>query len=201
MLKIKMRVIYVLSLVILTTCEDETLSKHPHSKRILLNNPDVVGQRLLHIETLLRDLQVKYSHQEGVITSLQNELADERLKHEQSIQSHGSTYIRWGRNKCSIQNTELVYKGYAAGEQYLYSASYKGGASNMLCLPDDPELSNKTASTHSQIFGTEFENNDLVAGSLNEDVSCALCRSTNTSSTVMFPGRIMLDGKKNTMEF
>ncbi|VDI00881.1 Hypothetical predicted protein [Mytilus galloprovincialis] len=172
-----MRVIYVLSLVILTTCEDETLSKHPHSKRILLNNPDVVGQRLLHIETLLRDLQVKYSHQEGVITSLQNELADERLKHEQSIQS------------------------YAAGEQYLYSASYKGGASNMLCLPDDPELSNKTASTHSQIFGTEFENNDLVAGSLNEDVSCALCRSTNTSSTVMFPGRIMLDGKKNTMEF
>lgn len=59
----------------------------------------------------------------------------------------------------------------------------------MLCLPDDPELSNKTASTNSQIFGTEFENNDLVAGALNEDVSCALCRSTNTSSTVMFPGR------------
>lgn len=63
------------------------MSEHTQPKRILLNDPDVVGQRLLHIETLLRDLQVKYSNQEGVITSLQHELADEKLKHEQSLQS------------------------------------------------------------------------------------------------------------------
>ncbi|CAG2222964.1 unnamed protein product [Mytilus edulis] len=166
---VQMCIILILSMVILATCGEEK------SKRLLLNDPDVLGNRLLHIESMLQDLQ--------------KELADEKSKHEQSLQNQGSTYIRWGRNDCVAQNTELIYKGYAAGEKYVYSSSYRGGASNMLCLPDDPELSNRTASTNSQIYGTEFEDNDLVTGALNEDVSCALCRSTNTSSTVMFPGR------------
>ncbi|XP_071133334.1 uncharacterized protein [Mytilus edulis] len=175
-------------------------------RRLLLNDPDVIGNRLAHLESTLltmghnlqsvtsslTDLQTKYTHQEGVIATVQNELAAEKAQHIldiQNLQNHGSTYIRWGRDDCSTQNTELIYKGYAAGEKYSYSSSYKGGASNMLCLPDNPELSNKTASGSSRIYGTEFEENYLISGALNEDVSCALCRSTNTSSTVMFPGR------------
>ncbi|VDI12297.1 Hypothetical predicted protein [Mytilus galloprovincialis] len=78
---------------------------------------------------------------------------------------------------------------YAAGEKFYYSSAYRGGASNMLCLPDHPELSNTTGGGNSYIYGTEFEENHLIAGAFNEDVSCALCRSTNTSSSVMFPGR------------
>lgn len=60
----------------------------------------------------------------------------------------------------------------------------------MLCLPDNPEVSNKTASGRSRIYGTEFDTNEIITGSYNEDVwSCVLCRSRNTSSSVMFPGR------------
>ncbi|XP_071131279.1 uncharacterized protein [Mytilus edulis] len=176
MFEMQMCIILILSMVIVATCGEEK------SKRLLLNDPDVLGNRLMHIESLLQDLQAKYS-------SLQKELADEKSKHEQSLQNHGSTYIRWGRNDCFAQNTELIYKGYAAGEKYYYSSTYRGGASNMLCLPDNPELSNKTAGGSSLIYGTEFSGNDLIAGANDEDVSCAMCRSTNTSSTVMFPGR------------
>lgn len=70
----QMCIILILSMVILATCGEEK------SKRLLLNDPDVLGNRLLHIESLLQDLQVKYS-------SLQKELANEKSKHEQSLQS------------------------------------------------------------------------------------------------------------------
>ncbi|XP_052068998.1 uncharacterized protein LOC127708189 [Mytilus californianus] len=125
------------------------------SKRLLLNDPDVIGNRLAHLESTLQtvtrsltDLETRYSHQEGVISGLQKELEVERTKY----QAHGSTYIRWGRGDCSGTNTDLVY----SGDSYMY--------------------------------GTEFQ--DSHFGSIvNEDVTCALCRSTNTSSSVMFPSR------------
>lgn len=82
----------------------------------------------------------------------------------------------------------IILIGYAAGEKYSWSSSYKGGASNMLCLPNNPELSNKSGSS-SYIFGTEFEGNQFASDSTNEDVPCALCRSGNTSSSVMIPAR------------
>ncbi|XP_052068527.1 short-chain collagen C4-like [Mytilus californianus] len=100
-----------------------------------------------------------------------------------------STYIRWGRSDCSGVNTEIVYSGYAAGEKYYWSSSYRGGASNMLCLPNNPELSDKEGSGASFIFGTEFEGNQFASDSSDNDVPCALCRSSNTTSSVMIPGR------------
>ena len=59
----------------------------------------------------------------------------------------------------------------------------------MLCLPSNPELSNKTISASSHIYGTEYDNNQFGPGAYNEDVPCAVCRSTNTSSSLMIPGR------------
>ena len=59
----------------------------------------------------------------------------------------------------------------------------------MLCLPSNPELSNKTISAASLLYGTEYENNQFGSGAYNEDVPCAVCRSTNTSSSLMIPGR------------
>ena len=80
--------------------------------------------------------------------------------------------------------------GYAAGEKYSHGSSYTGGASNMLCLPSNPELSNKTISTASLIYGTEYGDSTYFGtGAGNEDVPCAVCRSTNTSSSLMIPGR------------
>ncbi|VDI25899.1 Hypothetical predicted protein [Mytilus galloprovincialis] len=41
---------------------------------------------------------------------------------------------------------------------------------------------------------TEYENGNLFANGANdEDAPCALCRSTNTTSTIMIPGRITCD--------
>ncbi|CAG2246239.1 unnamed protein product [Mytilus edulis] len=182
---------FILVLGILFVNGNDNIDKQS-SKRLLLNDPDVIGNRLAHLESTLQtvtrsltDLETRYSHQEGVISGLQKELEVERTK----SQIHGSTYIRWGRGDCSGTNTNLVYSGYAVGEKYIYSGSYKGGASNMLCLPTDPELSNNTASSSdSYMYGTEYEDSHFGA-SVNEDVTCALCRSANTSSSVMFPSR------------
>ena len=80
-------------------------------------------------------------------------------------------------------------KGYAAGEKYTHGSSYTGGASNMLCLPSNPEPSNNTISASSQLYGTEYEDTQFGSGAYNEDVPCAVCRSTNTSSSLMIPGR------------
>ena len=80
-------------------------------------------------------------------------------------------------------------KGYAAGEKYTHGSSYTGGASNMLCLPSNPEPSNNTISASSQLYGTEYEDTQFGSGTYNEDVPCAVCRSTNTSSSLMIPGR------------
>jgi hypothetical protein len=82
-----------------------------------------------------------------------------------------------------------LVSGYAAGEKYIYSSSYTGGASNRLCLPSNPELSNKTISAASQLYGTEYDDTKFGSGAYNEDVPCAVCRSTNTSSSLMIPGR------------
>ncbi|CAG2199577.1 unnamed protein product [Mytilus edulis] len=89
-------------------------------------------------------------------------------------------------------NSNYIYislsnEGYAAGQDYYYAVNKLGGPSNMLCLPKDPELSNRTGSPNSRIYGTEFEGNNFAPGSANEDVPCALCRSS--SSSVMIPGR------------
>ncbi|XP_071133141.1 uncharacterized protein [Mytilus edulis] len=199
-------------------------------RRLLLNDPDVIGNRLAHLESTLltvsqnlqsvtsslTDLQTKYTqqgglvdtlkkeltssmislnmmeknytHQTEVIDNLQKDMVAEKAQHARDIQnllSRSSTYIRWGRDNCSGDNTELVYSGYAGGEKY----NNAGGASNMLCLTNNPEFSDKSGSGRSFIFGTEFEGNQFASDSNDEDVPCALCRSGNTSSSVMIPGR------------
>ena len=45
-------------------------------------------------------------------------------------------YVRWGRTTCPVnQSTELVYSGRAGGSRYRKT----GGATNYLCMPDDPD--------------------------------------------------------------
>ena len=46
------------------------------------------------------------------------------------------TYVRWGRTTCpASQSTELVYSGRAGGSWW----GKHGGATNHLCMPDDPD--------------------------------------------------------------
>ena len=69
----------------------------------------------------------------------------------------GITYVRWGKSSCpNVTGTELVYAGRAGGTFY----NKPGGASNYLCMPDEPQytLSHRSGSQgHSKIHGVEYE--------------------------------------------
>ena len=53
-------------------------------------------------------------------------------------QSGGATYTRWGNSSCpGVTGNELVYAGVAGGTRY----NEKGGGSNYICMPQDPEYS------------------------------------------------------------
>lgn len=82
-------------------------------RRLLLNDPDVISNRLAHLESTLltvsqnlqsvtsslTDLQTKYTHQEGVIVTVQNELAAEKAQHIRDIQNLQSKFLINSRTK------------------------------------------------------------------------------------------------------
>ena len=68
------------------------------------------------------DMMKHYLH-----TSRKTECSDEKL-------DTGIIYIRWGKKTCP-EAVNLVYSGQAGGNYY----SNKGGGSNYLCLPNDPD--------------------------------------------------------------
>ncbi|XP_052104772.1 uncharacterized protein LOC127737859 [Mytilus californianus] len=170
-----------------------SLAKTEETKRLLLNDPDVIGSRLSNIEKSMQEMT-------RLTSQLQTEFGQEKAKMQtiifqlqtaltQVLKDQGSVYVRWGRKQCSALNTVLVYTGFATGQEYS-RGTYYGGPANYLCLPNNPELSNITGPGRSVLYGTEFEHGDYFKkGADQEDVPCALCRSENTSATVMIPGR------------
>lgn len=100
----------------------------------------------------------------------------------------GATYIRWGNKDCRAQiDTELVYSGIAGGSLF----SEDGGASNYLCMPDDPHY-NSTLTARSgnfaQVHGAEYK--QPRQGLDNHNVPCAVCRAATRLSVVMIPAEI-----------
>ena len=84
----------------------------------------------------------------------------------------------------------LIIVGQAGGNYY----TNKGGGSNYLCLPNDPDNGKPFSYANDVLFGAEYE----VAGSgkpsgfgnLHEqDVPCAVCKRRGTSSVLMIPGK------------
>ncbi|CAC5370417.1 unnamed protein product [Mytilus coruscus] len=199
-------------------CVQFTNGEGTDNKRLLLNDPDVSAARLLQLEksmqtftSTVQGLAYLVTTLNGTLQTVNTDLAAEKVKttnHDatiqtlktenvqlmktvsttaSSIQNHGSTYVRWGRSGCPL-NKERVYTGYADGSVYRHG-SYYGGPSNMLCLPSDPELSNRTAPGSSFIYGTEYQENFFAPNAFNEDVPCAVWRNPNSFSSLMIPGR------------
>lgn len=87
----------------------------------------------------------------------------------------------------------MVYRGYIGGGHV-----HKGGAANILCLPQNPTWANYDISSNSHrgyIYGTEIDIRPEAASvkmfgyEVNEiDLPCAVCQ-TGFSVTHMFPGR------------
>ena len=84
----------------------------------------------------------------------------------------------------------LIIVGQAGGNQF----SNKGGGSNYLCLPNDPDNGKPYSYANDVLYGAEYE----VAGSSkpsglanlhDKDVPCAVCRRIGKSSVLMIPGK------------
>ena len=106
------------------------------------------------------------------------------------IPTGGTTYIRWGRTTCpGTQDTQLVYSGRAGGTQL----HQKGGASNHLCLPDDPDYLQYQAGTQGSnpIAGVEywFASHPSLSAVNNHNVPCAVCYVATRCVALMIPAK------------
>ncbi|OWF51101.1 short-chain collagen C4-like [Mizuhopecten yessoensis] len=174
--------------------------KEDSNKRILLNDPDYIQQLITHLQGELQTLQTTVhtlqttvhtyqtmvETQTGEISSLKTQLS------QANNVGGGSTFVRWGRTDCPANLTELVYSGLAGGSWYDHS----GAAVDYLCLPPDPEWLQTTVVPDDytgRLYGAEYEsfNGYTLFGpqSHNEEVPCAVCRSTSFVSSVMIPAR------------
>ena len=84
----------------------------------------------------------------------------------------------------------MLLLGQAGGNYY----SNKGGGSNYLCLPNDPDNGKLYSFANDVLYGAEYETSEPSKpsgfGNLYEkDVPCSVCRRRGKSSALMIPGR------------
>ena len=84
----------------------------------------------------------------------------------------------------------LILVGQAGGNNH----ANKGGGSNYLCLPNDPDNGKPYSYPNDVLYGTEYETGGSAKPSgfdnlQNEDVPCAVCRRRGKSSVLMIPGK------------
>ncbi|XP_071845737.1 uncharacterized protein [Apostichopus japonicus] len=113
----------------------------------------------------------------------------------------GVIYVRWGRSECPV-TSELLYSGVAGGAHY----SNKGGASNYLCLPQEPIYDEPEATAHSDrgyLYGSEYQTNTYppYAHLHDSEVPCAVCKAAQRSSYIMVPARNACPGSEWTLEY
>jgi hypothetical protein len=83
----------------------------------------------------------------------------------------------------------LILEGQAGGNHHLN----KGGGSNYLCLPNDPDNGKPYAYANDVLYGAEYESDRSVKPSgfgnlYQKEASCAVCRRKGKSSVLMIPG-------------
>ena len=82
-----------------------------------------------------------------------------------------------------------IFTGQAGGNIH----TNKGGGSNYLCLPNDPDNGKSYAFDNDVLYGAEYqvESTTKLSGLGNlvqKDVPCAVCRRIGKSSVFMIPG-------------
>ena len=93
------------------------------------------------------------------------------LKGVKGDTNSGSTYIRWGRDDCPSGAVSL-YSGRAAGTKH----NVKGGTSDYLCLPDNPQYGSTYTDAASPLYGVEYER-WLTSSprALHDNMPCVVC--------------------------
>ncbi|XP_076077388.1 short-chain collagen C4-like isoform X1 [Mytilus galloprovincialis] len=172
-----MMAIKILVTVFVLFVKHSTGAEQGHqSKRLLMNDPD-------HVETLLHQMQVEIQNLKSKVETQEKQI---HTLQTSPGQGSGATYVRWGRKECPGNNTELVYSGYAAGGYY----NEEGSAAEYICLSPDPNLGATWSDSHyGSIYGAEYESDGFGGGLWNDDVPCAVCRSTTASHTLMIAAK------------
>jgi hypothetical protein len=86
-----------------------------------------------------------------------------------------------------LMMTMLILEGQAGGNHY----NNKGGASNYLCLPNDPDNGKPYSYANDVLYGVEYDSSVLPTGFPNlyqKEATCAVCRRKGKSSILMIPG-------------
>jgi hypothetical protein len=81
----------------------------------------------------------------------------------------------------------LIIVGQAGGNKH----NNKGGGSNYLCLPNDPDNGKPYSFASDVLFGVEYDTSVFPTGFPNlyqKEGSCAVCRRKGKSSILMIPG-------------
>ena len=105
----------------------------------------------------------------------------------------GQVYIRWGRTSCPAnQSTELVYAGRAGGSWY----NQNGGATNYLCMPNDPDYLQYGSGIQgpNYVYGVEYEPRSGQPLRVQPDVyahnvPCAVCMARSRCCLLMIPAK------------
>ena len=101
----------------------------------------------------------------------------------------GVVYVRWGHDSCPSTGAQLVYSGRAGGSDH----KEKGGGSNLLCLPLDPNYllyEPESSDKRSYMYGTEYQDtNTLVANTDDADAPCAVCYVATRTTLYMIPAK------------
>ena len=103
----------------------------------------------------------------------------------------GAVYTRWGRTSCpSGQGTELLYSGRAGGTRL----AHKGGAANILCLPNDPQYSRYGSGVtgYSPLTGVQYATASGQPFSSVDDhnMPCAVCYTSSRVTVLMIPAKL-----------
>ena len=97
----------------------------------------------------------------------------------------GVTYHRWGKSTCGSGAT-LVYGGKTGIPYYVH----KGGASNYICMPNDPQYTlpyRPGVQGYSYVYGTEYELAPPGYNVNQHNAPCAVCYVATKQTTIMIP--------------
>ncbi|CAH3015203.1 unnamed protein product [Porites evermanni] len=105
----------------------------------------------------------------------------------------GLTYIRWGRTACPVGDAKIIYSGQAAGTRHQKSRT---GGSPFICVPNQPwyfgQVDASTPLANVTQVSSEVLAQDTTRSTLHGTyfyLSCVLCLVRKRSVQIMLPAR------------
>lgn len=87
---------------------------------------------------------------------------------------------------------KIIILNFSSGQVGGNYFTNKGGGSNYLCLPNDPENGNVSSNNNDGLYGAEYQIHfkpfGFTAGLNNKEVLCSVCRRKGKVSVLVIAG-------------